>query len=225
MTIQTALPTDDPVMIAFGEYQQTSEYRNSFHWAAQEQHRDGSMWAAFTAGYEAAQLRAAAPDTGGALTFDEWLHGDQVNNPERVPSWYDVWQAAQRAAPLPDVVDALKYFCVAVSIEWGHDGDEKRGYEQVRKEHGAGIADAYWKARQALAAPLQGAVRAVNHSDAVGVILAAMKDYKSKSPDVSARSTTVAELVGHCAAESVSAPPLEQRAALPLAPAETAQKE
>lgn len=47
------LPDDHPMVIAWEAYKKTEEYRNSFRWAAEEQHRSGSMWAAFIEGWQA----------------------------------------------------------------------------------------------------------------------------------------------------------------------------
>lgn len=54
MPDEAPVPADHPVMKAWDSYKQTDEYRNSFKWASDVQHRSGSMWAAFVAGYEAA---------------------------------------------------------------------------------------------------------------------------------------------------------------------------
>lgn len=53
-----AVSADDPRMIAWAQYKHSNEYENSKRWAVFPQHVEGSMWAAFIAGFEAAQ----APD-------------------------------------------------------------------------------------------------------------------------------------------------------------------
>lgn len=55
MSTMMALPKDHPIMLAWESYRSTSEYANSFRWAEKAEHRDGSMWAAFLAGWQAAQ--------------------------------------------------------------------------------------------------------------------------------------------------------------------------
>lgn len=60
MPTEQALPKDHPALSAFETYKHSDEFRNSFKWAADVQHRTGSMWAAFWAGYMAAQ----GPDAG-----------------------------------------------------------------------------------------------------------------------------------------------------------------
>lgn len=56
MPTMQALPTDHPEMKAWEEYKNSDEYKNSFNHAAQEQHRDGSMWAAFDEGWRSATI-------------------------------------------------------------------------------------------------------------------------------------------------------------------------
>jgi hypothetical protein len=53
--VMAALPADHPLMLAWEEYKKTFAYANSFKWAAQAEHRDGSMFAAFAKGWEARQ--------------------------------------------------------------------------------------------------------------------------------------------------------------------------
>ena len=55
MPEQQEIDKNDPMFILWDEYKASAEYKNSFKWAGQERHRDGSMWAAFVQGYVAAQ--------------------------------------------------------------------------------------------------------------------------------------------------------------------------
>lgn len=57
-----ALSKSDPRVKAWEEYQASDNYKNSFHWAAQDAHRKGSMWAAFIAGWHACHNQGDAPD-------------------------------------------------------------------------------------------------------------------------------------------------------------------
>ena len=59
MTVEAAVPEAAPVMIAWKAYQAGEEYANSFKWAAHEERRKGSMWAAFYAGFYASALNNA----------------------------------------------------------------------------------------------------------------------------------------------------------------------
>lgn len=63
MTVSAPLPKDHPAIIAWERYKASDEYANSFRWAEHILHREGSMWAAFYAGFVAlsAQGDAAQP--------------------------------------------------------------------------------------------------------------------------------------------------------------------
>jgi hypothetical protein len=58
MNTTTEIPKDSPLMLEWENYKDSDEYQNSFRWAAQEEHRDGSMWAAFMAGFLPASMDA-----------------------------------------------------------------------------------------------------------------------------------------------------------------------
>lgn len=58
MPAMTGVPNDDPLMIAWEKYSTCSDYANSLKWAAHDEHRQGSMWAVFMAGWEAAKMDA-----------------------------------------------------------------------------------------------------------------------------------------------------------------------
>ncbi len=57
--VSEELPPDSPLRVAFDKYKATSEYANTRRWALHERHVDGSLWAAFMAGFRA----APTPDT------------------------------------------------------------------------------------------------------------------------------------------------------------------
>jgi hypothetical protein len=46
-------------MVAWGEYKQSDQYRNTKKWAMHPEHVEGSLWAVFEAGFKAATERAA----------------------------------------------------------------------------------------------------------------------------------------------------------------------
>lgn len=50
------VPDDHPLMQAWTAYKATEEHANSLRWAAT--HPEGSLWAAFMAGFQAATKRA-----------------------------------------------------------------------------------------------------------------------------------------------------------------------
>ena len=54
MPIERQVRDDEPLMIAWHAYQQTEEYANTLHWYGKEgQSPDGTIWAAFMAGFQA----------------------------------------------------------------------------------------------------------------------------------------------------------------------------
>jgi hypothetical protein len=50
-SVMAAVPESDPLMVAWKAYEQTADYRNTRKWALQDQHVDGSLWAAFMRGW------------------------------------------------------------------------------------------------------------------------------------------------------------------------------
>lgn len=56
MGAMTALPPDHPLMEAWNAHKATDEYQNSLRWAPT--HSEGSLWAVFMAGWQAATRRA-----------------------------------------------------------------------------------------------------------------------------------------------------------------------
>lgn len=52
--VMAEVPENSPLRVAWEKYKAGEDYKNSFKWAEYEQHRSGSMWAAFVAGFEAA---------------------------------------------------------------------------------------------------------------------------------------------------------------------------
>lgn len=60
MPIERPCPPDSELMKAWEKYKASDDYANSLHWAAKDEYREGSMWAAFMSGFEAA---------GGKITF------------------------------------------------------------------------------------------------------------------------------------------------------------
>jgi hypothetical protein len=67
---ETPVPPDVPLMKAWERYKASESYANSFRWAADEKHRTGSLWAAFSAGFAARFLQVAAPATPGSDKCD-----------------------------------------------------------------------------------------------------------------------------------------------------------
>ena len=53
--IETPFPKDSPIMVAWYTYKGTDDYANSLKWASRLEFREGSLWAAFVAGYQSAE--------------------------------------------------------------------------------------------------------------------------------------------------------------------------
>ncbi len=53
MAESSPVAKDSPLWIAWNAYKSTEEYANTRRWTAHEEHRDGSLWAAFEAGFSA----------------------------------------------------------------------------------------------------------------------------------------------------------------------------
>jgi hypothetical protein len=51
MPVVRAVPTDHPMMKLWNEYKASSDYATSRKYAIDPQHVDGSLWAAFCAGW------------------------------------------------------------------------------------------------------------------------------------------------------------------------------
>lgn len=54
MDTQTPLSSDDPRLIAWNLYKASEAFQNTRKWATYPENVDGSLWAAFLAGYAAA---------------------------------------------------------------------------------------------------------------------------------------------------------------------------
>lgn len=52
-TVMTPVPPDHPMMIAWTAYRASPGFDTAMSWLAHEEHREGQMWAAFMAGWQA----------------------------------------------------------------------------------------------------------------------------------------------------------------------------
>jgi hypothetical protein len=59
MPTTSPCPQNDPLMIAWAQFQATDDFQNAQRWAAHPEHLQGSLWAVFMAGFKAATERAA----------------------------------------------------------------------------------------------------------------------------------------------------------------------
>ena len=66
MPTESPVPETDPMMIAWRAYSATDEYANTRRWATHEEHVNGSLWAAFIAGWFAAQRQLSNSMSGKA---------------------------------------------------------------------------------------------------------------------------------------------------------------
>jgi hypothetical protein len=55
MAVMQQVPGDDPLMVAWNRYKETEAFANTKRWSTVPQHVDGTLWAAFVAGFRAAQ--------------------------------------------------------------------------------------------------------------------------------------------------------------------------
>lgn len=49
------VPEDHPLMVAWKAYKESPDYANTKKWAMHEEHTEGSLWAAFMAGFAAGE--------------------------------------------------------------------------------------------------------------------------------------------------------------------------
>jgi hypothetical protein len=52
MPVESQVPSDHPMMIAWESYKTSEDYANTRKWAQHEQHVNGSLWAAFVEGWK-----------------------------------------------------------------------------------------------------------------------------------------------------------------------------
>lgn len=99
MSTMVALPTDHPEMKAWERYKKTERYENSREWAIAQGHTDGSLWAAFDEGWNAAMqtpvdiaakeleelrlsLKSSSPEDDLDKAFHTFLSLDAYQIPE-----------------------------------------------------------------------------------------------------------------------------------------------
>ena len=49
--VQSPLPEDHPLLVAWKAYRETSDYANHERWAREQEHTEGSLWGAFSFGW------------------------------------------------------------------------------------------------------------------------------------------------------------------------------
>lgn len=107
MEAMSPVPANDPLMIAWEAYKASPEYANTRRWALQEAHVDGSLWAAFVAGFSLARRAVSAPGGGEGVLLRravyDWLRDD-------VP-------LAAKMVVMPEHVDALQARLTALGAD------------------------------------------------------------------------------------------------------------
>ena len=58
--VQSPIPANHPMMLAWGKYKASAEFANTRRWALDEAHVTGSLWASFIAGYQTGVEAAAS---------------------------------------------------------------------------------------------------------------------------------------------------------------------
>ena len=79
MPVETPEPAGSPLMHAWEAYKEFGEFKNTRRWAVDRDHVDGSLWAAFSAGFRAVRggeierLRAALGGLVASVdSYNEW---------------------------------------------------------------------------------------------------------------------------------------------------------
>lgn len=109
---QTPVPAQHPMMVAWTTYSEGDEYANSARWAVQPEHTEGSLWAAFCAGWSASSSSVVQGDAGGVerspgqVAYEGWAQGlpgcewsNQTATQKR--AWEKAAQAVAALRPQP----------------------------------------------------------------------------------------------------------------------------
>ena len=106
MNAERMVGQDEPLMIAWNAYKATEEYANSRQWAEYKAHLDGSLWAAFCAGYAACddELRKQEPVGYIKYSIGELPRFEPVIFSKcKVEGYIADWKACY-SAPIPPTV-------------------------------------------------------------------------------------------------------------------------
>lgn len=75
MSVMSPVPSSHPLMKAWLSYQETSDFANTKQWASRSpEYAQGSLWAAFMAGWIASRDRAAALHESVNTASDQERH-------------------------------------------------------------------------------------------------------------------------------------------------------
>ena len=79
MVEQRKMSKDNPIRIAWEKYKVTDEYKNSFKWAEDSKHRDGSMWTVYVQGYNDASKELVHPLVKPIYAVGKYLYPENDN--------------------------------------------------------------------------------------------------------------------------------------------------
>lgn len=68
MSVMTPCDPGSPLMRAWEVYRRTAEYENTARWAGRSEHTEGSLWAAFEKGWNAALAAQPEEERDGRST-------------------------------------------------------------------------------------------------------------------------------------------------------------
>jgi len=70
-TTMARVPDDHPLMVAWNEYKALPDYENTKQWATAPKHTEGSLWAAFMAGWYKARALTEQPASAAGVEGSE----------------------------------------------------------------------------------------------------------------------------------------------------------
>jgi hypothetical protein len=103
MPAMAPVPEDHPLMIAWNAYKATDDFANTRKWAAQDQHLDGSLWAAFEQGYRAALAAHPAPAAEAEVEAVADMHREIV----ALTGWATMAEIEPKEAAFQDALRRL----------------------------------------------------------------------------------------------------------------------
>ena len=113
-------PKDYPAILAFEKYRASDEFRNSFKWACDAEHRIGLMWTAFYEGFQAALSASGTKSDGGDdCACGKFGDGLTCPGPDGVP----LCVAPGPSDPItsqPDEVEAIARLLTAAKLLQQH---------------------------------------------------------------------------------------------------------
>lgn len=103
MSVSAQEPKDSPLMLAWTAHKESEAYKNSLNWAAYSDHREGSLWALFSAGFRAATHTPATQPDEARRIVKMVLDDLEICTSECGPDW-------QSRELSTETVEALRAF-------------------------------------------------------------------------------------------------------------------